>query len=114
MLAAIEWRWDWVLFLAFALAGFARPTLRWLKRRAAEQWPTTQGRIESVDVHPTKTFIVTSSPSGRASSYTEQLAVAPRISEPPTVSALRAADRSPSRRTCFSNAMDYGRTRDDV
>jgi hypothetical protein len=73
MLPAIEWRWEWVVFLAFAVAGLIAPVIRRLKRRAAEQWPTTQGVIESVDVQPTKHLFVFTTPRSRATSFIGQL-----------------------------------------
>jgi uncharacterized protein DUF3592 len=73
MVAAIEWRWEWVLFLAFAVAGLIAPALRRLKRRAASQWPTTQGAIDSVDVQPTKQLLVLTTSRSRATSFRGQL-----------------------------------------
>jgi len=44
------WPWMVYVWLAFALAGFAKPAWNWLRRKRAAGWPTADGRIESVDV----------------------------------------------------------------
>jgi len=44
--------WPWMVYawLAFVLAGFAKPAWNWLRRKRATGWPVADGRIESVDV----------------------------------------------------------------
>jgi hypothetical protein len=44
------WPWMFYVWLAFALVGWAVPVWRWLQRKRASGWPTTDGRIESVEV----------------------------------------------------------------
>lgn len=82
MLAAapIRWAdprtWPWVVWvwLAFLLAGWAKPIWRWFQRQRAQGWPTVQGRIESVGVKKTKPFSISTSPRGRRLRYAGQLA----------------------------------------
>jgi hypothetical protein len=77
MLAAapIRWAdpatWPWVVWvwLAFLLAGWAKPIWRWLQRQRAQSWPTVQGRIESVEVKQKKLFR-----RGRAPGFIAELA----------------------------------------
>ena len=42
--------WELVLFAAFGLAGYLPSLWKWRQRRAAREWPVTQGRIDAVDV----------------------------------------------------------------
>jgi len=42
--------WQWVFFAAFALLANLPAVWKWYRRRAAQEWPITQGRIEAVDV----------------------------------------------------------------
>ena len=73
---AFQWTdphtWPWVVYvwILFLLIGSAKPMWRWLQRRRAREWPTVQGRIESVAAHEKKQFFGT---SGRASGYAADL-----------------------------------------
>ena len=44
------WPWMFYVWLAFILAGWTVPLWRWLQRKRASGWPTTEGRIQSVEV----------------------------------------------------------------
>jgi Protein of unknown function (DUF3592) len=44
------------VWLALALAGFAKPIWRWLRRERAEAWPSTQGLVESTSINESNWF----------------------------------------------------------
>jgi hypothetical protein len=44
------WPWFFYFWLLLMLAGWAKPLWKWLRRKRAEDWPATEGRIESTDV----------------------------------------------------------------
>jgi hypothetical protein len=44
------WPWMFYVWAAFALAGLAKPTWSWLRRKRAAGWPVAEGRIESVEI----------------------------------------------------------------
>ena len=76
---AFQWTdphtWPWLVYvwILFLLIGSAKPVWRWLQRRRAQSWPTVQGRIESVDVHEKKSFLISSTPKGRTAAYVAEL-----------------------------------------
>jgi Protein of unknown function (DUF3592) len=46
-----SWPWDTLIWIVAPVAAtILRPLLHWLRDRRAEGWPSTIGRIESVDV----------------------------------------------------------------
>jgi hypothetical protein len=63
--------WPWIVYvwLAFALAGFAKPVWRWLQRKRAETWPAIQGRVESTEIKAAKGFPASNSPSPSTASF---------------------------------------------
>jgi len=44
------WPWMFCVWVAFALAGLAKPAWSWLRRKRAAGWPVAEGRIESVEI----------------------------------------------------------------
>jgi hypothetical protein len=45
------WPWFFYFWLLLMLAGWAKPVWQWLQRKRAQDWPTTEGHIESADVN---------------------------------------------------------------
>jgi hypothetical protein len=61
------WPWIFDVWAAFLLLGFARPIWRWFRRRRAETWPSTQGRVESTAIKERQLFRSRTSSSSIAS-----------------------------------------------
>lgn len=45
-----SWPWVFYVWIAFALAGLAKPAWNWFRRTRAASWPVADGRIESVEI----------------------------------------------------------------
>lgn len=58
------WPWFFDVWLAFVVAGFAKPLWRWFQRRHAEGWPTTQGHVDSTTMTRANEFGIRSTSSG--------------------------------------------------
>ncbi len=43
------WSWMFYVWVAFALAGLAKPAWNWLRRQRADSWLVAKERIESVE-----------------------------------------------------------------
>jgi hypothetical protein len=50
------WPWFFYIWLLIILAGYAKPVWRWLQRKRAQDWPATEGLIESAGVKKTAGF----------------------------------------------------------
>jgi hypothetical protein len=46
----VTWPWVFYVWLAFILAGFAKPAWNRLRNQRATSWPVTDGRVESVQI----------------------------------------------------------------
>ena len=44
--------WPWFIYawITFALIGWGKPAWKWLQRKRAAEWPSTEGRIESTSI----------------------------------------------------------------
>ena len=67
--------WPWLVYfwLAASAVGYAKPVWRWLRRNRATSWPSSEGRIELVDVDKKKWFSQYMSFRGRTAKYIAEL-----------------------------------------
>src|SRR6266702_2217685 len=55
------WPWVFYVWVAFALAGLAKPAWGWLRRERAAGWPIADGRVESVEITKPRFSLTTKS-----------------------------------------------------
>lgn len=72
------WPWMFDVWLALTLLGFAKPVWRWFRRKRAETWPATQGRVDSTEVNASKGFGTSTSSTPFIASFEYSYEVGPK------------------------------------